>query len=314
MKHQVRLAALLAVSVIALGVPRGALAQDVDVRPSFSSGVALVPISAVVKDTRGRLVRDLAREDFEVLENSEARPILDFRATDRGAVSLAVLFDTSGSMRGPNFGKGRLVVDRLLGHLNRTTDDEVALFTFDRKTRQETPFSSDAAAVRRALDASDAWGLTSLYDAIGEAAKQVADRPADRRAVIVITDGIDTSSMLKAPDVSGRASAIDVPVYVIAVTPPKHPDVVPVDQDADADLEDLAYWTGGELRYGATPDEAAKAIDAVMTELRQQYLLAIESSAVGGWHRLAVTTKRRNLKVRTREGYFGSAQPPSGRQ
>jgi VWFA-related protein len=311
MNNALRLAPAIAVLLATVFPPQAALAQEPDIRPSFTSGVSLVPISAVVKDARGRIVRNLAREDFEVLENSQTRPILDFRATDHGAVSLAVLFDTSGSMRGPNFAKGKLVVERLLGQLNGSSD-EAALFTFDRKVRQETPFTSDPRAIRHALDASDAWGLTSLYDAIEHAAKRLADRPADRRAVVVITDGVDTSSALSAPEVSGRASAIDVPVYVIAVVPPKHPDVLAADQDDDATLEDLAYWTGGELRYGTSADEAGRAIDAVLGELRQQYLLAIESSAVSGWHRLAVTTKRRNLKVRTREGYFGSL-PPTGR-
>ena len=71
-------------------------AQDV---PKFRAGVALVPITAVVRDSRGRLVRDLARTTSTILENGQPRPIVDFRSTDQAPISLALLFDTSGSMR-----------------------------------------------------------------------------------------------------------------------------------------------------------------------------------------------------------------------
>ena len=78
--------------------------------------------------------------------------------------------------------------------------------------------------IRSAMNAMTAIGATSLYDAIGDTAKKLGDRPSPRRAVVVITDGVDTSSTMKPSDVSGIASAIDVPVYVIAVVSPlDHP-------------------------------------------------------------------------------------------
>ena len=294
----IALAALISVVQLTASVH----AQD---RPTFSAGVSVVPITAVVRDSRSRIVRDLAREDFQVLENSQPRQILDFRATDHGPVSLAVLFDTSGSMRGPNLAHGKIVVDRLLKSMNGTSD-EVALFTFDHATQQVTPFTADVGTVRTALAQWDGWGLTSLYDAVADAAKRLADRPAERRAVIVITDGVDTNSSLTPAAVSAIASGIDVPIYVVAVTPPQRaPDGAPASNDAD--LSDLASWTGGDLRHAATPGQADTAVAALMAELRQQYFLAIESSPSSGWYRLDVTTTRRNLTVRTRSGYFATA-------
>jgi Ca-activated chloride channel homolog len=275
-------------------------------RATFRTSVALVPISAVVRDSHNRIVRNLAQDDFHVLENSQPRRILDFRATDEAPVSLAVLVDTSGSMRGRNWSRGKEVVDELLKWVNRP-DDEIALFTFDKALRQETTFTKDAHQIRQALDEVDAWGLTSLYDAIAETAKRLADRRGQRRAVIVVTDGADTSSTLSAPEVSGVASAIDVPVYAIAVE--RSLDPRPAAEDRVEGLSNLAYWTGGDVSH-VTAADTTRTIAALMAELRQQYFLAIEADPTSGWHRIDVTTKRRGLTVRARSGYFAA---PSSR-
>jgi Ca-activated chloride channel homolog len=281
-----------------------------EARATFRTSVSLVPISAVVRDSRNRIVRNLEQKDFHVLENSQPRRILDFRATDDASVSLAVLVDTSGSMRGPNWSRGKEVVDELLKWVNRPSD-EVALFTFDKALRQETAFTKDASGIRQALETVDAWGLTSLYDAIAETAKRLAERRGQRRAVIVITDGADTSSTMSAPEVSGLAGAIDVPVYAIAVE--STPDVLARTEDRDDPLAQLAYWTGGDVSHIGEL-ETAGTIAALMAELRQQYFLAIEADPASGWHRIDVTTRRRGLTVRARSGYFAarSGHPEAG--
>jgi Ca-activated chloride channel homolog len=281
-----------------LAAPSSLQAQET--RATFRTSVALVPISAVVRDGHNRIVRDLSQKDFHVVENSQPRRILEFKATDEAPVSLAVLLDTSGSMRGRNWSRGKEVVAELLKWVNRPSD-ELALFTFDKALRQETAFTNDADCVRRALEDVDAWGLTSLYDAVAETAKRLADRRGQRRAVIVITDGADTSSTLSAPEVSSLASSIDVPVYAIAVEPSVAPR--PNVRSREDALADLAYWTGGGVTHVAASD-APRTIAALMVELRQQYFLAIEADPTSGWHRIDVTTRRRGLTVRARGGYF----------
>jgi len=300
MKYTGRLLAAIAVFAALVQLPTAVRAQE---PPIFRVGVSLVPITAVVRDSRSRIVRDLAREDFQVLENNEPRQILDFRSTDRGPVSLAVLLDTSGSMRGANLVKGKALVDRLLTSLDGATD-EAALFTFDNATHQITPFTRDTNTIRTAVVSADGWGLTSLYDAVAETAKQLAQRRAERRAVIVITDGIDTSSAMTPAEVSGIASSIDVPIYVITVAQPRRS--TQETSPDDANLADLAFWTGGDFRVAGSAEQVERTIDQLMSELRQQYFLAIESSAASGWYRLDVQTRRRDLTVRTRSGYFSS--------
>jgi VWFA-related protein len=304
MNYLRRVLGVITATAAACVVTAGPPARAEEPLPLFKSSVSVVPITAVVRDRRDRIVHDLRRDDFQVREDGHLRPIVDFRSTDRGAVSIGLLVDTSGSMRGPNLGRGRLVVDQLLGMLD-DPGDEVALFTFDKAIRQETPFTNRAAVIRDALDGTTAWGLTSLYDAIADTARQLATRQSRGRAVVVITDGADTSSTLSAEEVSGRASAIDVPVYIVAVVPPAHTAEGTLDE-MDVELWNLAYWTGGDMRYAGAPAQTAIAMASVMSELRQQYFLAIESGTRAGWRRLDVTTRRRNLTVRARSGYFAA--------
>jgi Ca-activated chloride channel family protein len=303
-RSRVTLVAFSLVLVVIAGHPFGILGQDA--RPTFKASVAVVPISAVVRDSRNRIVRDLTRNDFQVFENGQSRTIVNFRSTDRASLSVGLLVDTSGSMRGPNMDNGLETVQHVMHAIDVRTD-EVALFTFDKALRQETPFTNDRERILCLLDGIDAWGLTSLYDAIAETAKRLEERKTQRRAVVVVTDGLDTSSALTPADVSGLASAIDVPVYVVAVVPPRHPDTRGEGPTPDDDLANLAYWTGGDVRHVTEGEAVATVIAALMTELRQQYFIAIESASTPGWYRLEVTTKRKNLTVRARSGYFGAS-------
>lgn len=308
MKPVLTVSALLTLLVaVASVVLRAPALHAQEAPPRFSAGITLVPITAVVRDSRNRIVRDLRREDFQVLEQGVPRPIVDFRAQDDAPIRVAFLFDTSGSMPvASNLEKGKDVVERFLRQLNPTTD-EVALFTFDKVLRQEVPFTSNPDQVRSALSRVTAWGLTSLYDVIAETARQLGTRPSGPRAVVVITDGADTSSTLTPTEVSGLASAIDVPVYVVAVVSSlDHPGgaaaVVP--DDADGALSNLAYWTGGDLLYASAAEQASVVTKELLTAMRQQYFLAIEAATTPGWYRLEVRTKRSGLTVRTRSGYF----------
>lgn len=284
-------------------------AQTTTEAPTFKSGINLVSVTAVVKDRHGRPVRNLQQEDFTVLENGAMRPIVDFGYTDQGPVSFGVLVDQSGSMQlASNLEAAREVVRHLLAWFDPQRD-EVALFAFDRDLTTVQDFTRDAGAVVDALPRLTAYGTTALYDAIAASSRQLIGRPTPRRALIVITDGLDTASALTAGDVSGMASAIDVPVYVVAVMSPiNHPDrgigQVINGEPVATNLGNLARWTGGDLLIVTTPAETSRAARQFVVDLRHQYLLAFESSARAGWHRVSVLTRQRDLNVRARSGYI----------
>ncbi len=123
---------------------------------------------------------------------------------------------------GSKMADARSGANMLLGALRRDID-ESTVFTFDRHFRELLPASTARRQVAPAEDALSPFGATSLYDAIAEAARRMAHRPAVHRAVVVVSDGVDTRRTLTAPEVSGIASAIDVPIYVLAVVSPIRP-------------------------------------------------------------------------------------------
>src|SRR5687768_12793418 len=213
-----------ALMTAAIGLQPATVAVAVAQTPSFRAAVDVVSVTAVVRDSRGRPVNNLGREDFQVYERGRLRQIVQFKSSDQGPISLGILFDVSGSMRGATqMQAGQRAVEHILSWVN-PTQDEVGLFSFDAELRKEVDFTTDLAKVKKAVNSLTAIGQTSLYDAINKTAAALGDRPSPRRAVIVITDGIDTSSKLTPAQVSGMASAIDVPVYVIAVLSPlDHP-------------------------------------------------------------------------------------------
>jgi Ca-activated chloride channel family protein len=272
-------------------------AQGQDPPPKFKAGVAIVPVAAVVRDSGKRLVRDLTRDDFQVLEDGVPRTIVDFRSTDQAPISIALLLDTSSSMRDANQKQASLVAEAVLKGLG--AGDEAALFTFDKNLRQETPFTNDDQVIQAALAKAVMWGQTSLYDAVGETAKRLSEQQAPRRGVVVITDGLDTSSARTPEDVSSLASSVDVPVYVVAVAPKRR-----WFGGGNSGLANLARSTGGEQVGAATPEQLETAITTLLAEMRQQYFLAIDASTTPGWHRLEVKTTKKGLSVRARSGYI----------
>ncbi len=279
-------------------------------RPTFRAGVEVVTISAVVRDRRGKFVPGLTREDFQVLDRGQVRRIGQLRA-DEAPLSLALLIDVSGSMDvGGNLGRARQAASLVLDGLERGRD-EAALFTFDTTLRDAQPFTTEPRLVLERFAEASAFGATRLHDAIAATAQRVAARANHRRAIVVLTDGVDNASRLAPAEVSGIASEIDVPVYVITVVSPlDRPDtqrvmkpVGEVDAPARGTLGDLARWTGGEIYVASAVDELASAAREVVAELRHQYLLSFEPGGPAGWHPLVVRTRHKNLIVHARGGY-----------
>jgi Ca-activated chloride channel family protein len=269
----------------------------------------LVTVSVAVRNENGRVVRDLKRSDFIVMDAGQPAAIKDFYASD-SPISLAILLDISGSMAvGGNIDRAREAVTVATMTL-RGNEDEAALFTFDSELREVVGFTSELDRIHRVSLRGKPWGKTSLYDAIGDTASAVSARDNRHRALLVITDGVDTGSRRTAAEVSAVANSIDVPVYLLTVvTPLDHPGTeFEVSSDGrstrTATLADLARWTGGDLRITSTPAHISVAVQDLFTELRHQYLISFEPGERSGWHPLEIRTRKKGLVVRARGGYM----------
>ena len=276
---------------------------------TFRASADVVTIQASVRDAQGRMLTGLTPADFEIRDNGELRQILSLRSDRQSPLSLALLVDMSGSMRvSAKVAMARQAYDSLLTQL-RQGQDEAAVFTFDSVLHERQPFTTDLSKLKRALTDFEAFGTTSLYDATAAAARRLASRTGAHKAIVVLTDGLDTSSAMTAAEVSGLASSIDVPVFIVATVPSVDQRFMMETSDRPraeaADLRDLSDWTGGKFVFASTLLETTLTASRLVDELRQQYVLAIEAASANEWRRLDVRVKRPSAKVKARSGYFG---------
>ena len=275
--------------------------------PIFRSSVDLVRLAAVVRDQKGRFVRDLAAADFEVFDSGRMRAIKDFRQEVAG-LSIALLFDVSGSMEG-QLAHARDAAQNMLGLLDPARD-EAAVFQFDTRLEETVPFTPGLKQLPASMSKVVPFGATSLFDAVARTAERINVREGRRPAVIVFTDGLDNASKLTASQVSGIASSIDVPVYIVGIVSglddPTSDTATPAAQHSPlaGELANLASWTGGSAWVASAAPQRNYVTREIVEELRHQFLIAIESGAEPGWHPLTVRMKQKNLTAHARSGYI----------
>ena len=281
-----------------------------DGRPTFRQSVDRVTLSVTVRTSRGRHVANLKSSDFKVYDNGVLRPIAEFRS-EPTPVSLAFLVDYSGSMDvAARRAAARDQVRLLLDNLTPSTD-RAALYVFDKELRALQTMAPVPGTILAQLDSVQRpYGVTSLFDAIAATGRELEHSGGTRRAVVAITDGADNASTLSPEAVSTLASGIDVPVYVVVVVSPfdraGHTTVDDerlIDQALNGPLANLAHWTGGEIFVGIGAEGSTKAAMQLVTELRQQYVIAFEPGRQPGWHPIEVRTSNDGHVVRTRNGY-----------
>lgn len=302
-----------AAAIATLGLP---IAPQDQARPTFRGGVSMVSVSAVVRKHNGQWVPGLTEDEFQVLDNGTPRPITNFEATNRG-VNVALLVDFSGSMDvASKLTPVRDTVEQIVAWLT-PANDTVGLFAFDTRLHELQPMSPAPSTVVAKLGELKPFGATSIYDAIAETSKKLTTQ-GPRRAIVAITDGGDNASRLTPEEVSGIASGIDVPVYVVVVVSPLDKagsnevvDPQALDATMHGRLGDLAHWTGGEIFAAIGPAQANVTARQIVTELRQEYWLAFEPGLQPGWHTLEVRTRHKDFVVRARSGYMvqASGQP-----
>jgi VWFA-related protein len=188
---------------------------------------------------------------------------------------------------------------------------------FDRALHELQPLAPAPGDILAQLDSvKRPYGATSLFDAIAETGRSLAAATGGRRAVVALTDGADNASHLTASEVSGIASSIDVPVYIIVVVSPFDragqttvDDARLLDAAVNGPLGNLARWTGGDLYVGIGPAQSSIAARQIVSDLRQQYLIAFAPGTRPGWHPIELRTRDASLVVRARSGYIVDGSP-----
>ncbi len=299
---------VLLLSAPALAGQRTGAAVTRDAAPVFSSGVDMVTVQVSVRDPRGRIVRGLACPDFRLVDSGYGRPIRSVFES-HAPLRIAVLLDMSGSMAiDGNIARARRAVRLLIGSLQQGRD-EAALFSFDSALREVVPFTEDLDRLDVVRLTGRPYGRTSLYDAVADTATLVGGSGNRHRALLVVTDGVDTGSRRTVEEVSGVASAIAVPVHLLTVGGLLDRRDGPggaggADSAAlSATLADLARWTGGSVRVTGTEEDMLEALGDLVPGLRYQYVLTFRPGFRRGWHPIKVLTADDQLAVHARHGY-----------
>jgi Ca-activated chloride channel family protein len=182
----------------------------------FRSGVELINVTATVSDGHGRFVSGLRQEDFRVYEDGQPRPITHF-TSERVPVSLGIVLDTSGSMEGEKMMAARQALQRFLFDL-LGPDDEVFLYRFDSRPERLVGWTSDRERIASEIRRIQPRGATTLYDAIAEAVPLAATGRHRKKALLIISDGNDTSSFTRITELKRMIHESEVLVYAIGIS------------------------------------------------------------------------------------------------
>lgn len=181
----------------------------------FRSGVELINVTATVSDRQGHFVAGLRQDDFRVYEDGQPRPITHF-TSERVPVSLGIVLDSSGSMEGEKLLAAKQALRRLLFDL-LGPEDEVFLYRFDNRPQLLHGWTTDRSRIWRELDRVQARGATTLYDAIAEAVPLVKTGRNRKKALLIISDGNDSSSYTRISELKSMIHESEVLVYAIGI-------------------------------------------------------------------------------------------------
>ena len=184
---------------------------------SFRSNTDLINVTVTITDDNGRFVPGLRREDFIVYEDGKPQEVQQFDA-DRVPVSLGIALDTSGSMAGVKMKSAEAALNRFLFDL-LGKKDQVFLYRFDSRPELIQGWTLDRAAVSRALGKIEPRGGTALYDTIAEAIPLSQKGSERKKALVLISDGDDTTSHVALRDAEQLIRESEVLVYAIAIDP-----------------------------------------------------------------------------------------------
>jgi len=272
---------------------------------TFRTGVQVVNVLVTVRDKQGHLVKGLPKDDFVLEEDGRRQGIRYFSAPAGAPLTLGLLIDVSGSQRSvlaEQHRAGRQFLDKVLHR-----GDRAFLVRFDRQPE----LLSDLDLPELQADGGASQG-TALYDAIVFAAREL-DGQAGRKALVILSDGFDTSSAASLAGAIETAQRADALIYTIrfldrevfAFEIPASQGGSPVPREGRKALERISRETGGAY-FDLTPAETLDRIyDRIEDELRNQYSLGFTpGKGRSGYRKLRVSVKRKGVTVAARDGYY----------
>jgi Ca-activated chloride channel family protein len=292
--------ALLAVVVSAQNPPPQA--------PSFRSGVELVSLNVTVADAQLRYATDLEQSEFQVYEDGVRQEVTYYNRSNL-PIGLALLVDTSASM------ETRLTTaqEAASGFARRLRQQDLAeIIDFDSRVNILQPFTNNTEHLVQAIRRTSAGGSTSLYNAVYIALKElkkiVAKDAEDirRQAIVVLSDGEDTSSLLPFDEVMDLAKRSETAIYAIGLRDSNDGPGRGF-KEAEFVLRQLAQETGGRTFFPSDVAELPAIYTQIAEELSSQYTIGYTSKNAkrdGAWRRVVVRVSRPNLTARTKQGYF----------
>ncbi len=296
---------ILLLLAAALAVPLLISAQQ----PSFRSAIDVVSMSVTVTDANNRYITDLTEQDFEVFEDGVKQELTLFNRTNL-PVALSLLIDTISSIED----RMTTAQDAAIGFVRKMRPADMGeVIGFDSRAEVLQKFTNNSAELEQAIRKTVAGGSTSLNNAIYislKGLKKIPVRQEDeirRQAIVLLSDGEDTSSLVSFEDVLDLARRSETAIYAIGLMEETAGNQSKGFREATYALRQLATDTGGRAFFPSDIKSLASVYGQIYDELSSQYTIGYVSKNAkrdGAWRRLVVRVSRPNVQARTKQGYF----------
>src|SRR5258706_621723 len=272
--------------------------------------VTRVNLLYTVSDKRGRFVTDLTKDDFEIYESKKPQSIVEFTAETNLPLRLAILIDTSNSIR-ERFKFQQEAATDFINTVVRPAQDKAIVVSFDMTAELVADLTDDKDKLAAAIRGLRPGGGTALYDAVFFSCrdKLMLDQPRYkfRRAMVIISDGDDNQSRWTREQALEMAHKADVVIYTISTN------ITRIETDGDKVLKRFAQETGGLAFFPFKAQDLTQSFENIANELRHQYNVLYRPEPLktdGLYHSVDIKVKgRKDLVVRARHGYYAPLMP-----
>ncbi len=286
-----------------------------DKKISHTVAVSAISIAVTVHDKKGRYINDLAKEDFSIFENDEKKDITYFSHDFKAPLSLTILLDVSGSMALQDKLEESKESLKYLATSLLDLEDEFSLLIFaDGEVEVAMNFSNNKNYFLEVLESTEAYGQTALNDAVAVTPEFANKGDSEKRAILLLTDGIENDSQYSHYQAVEIARRVDIPIYAIGYKIPLSDQYLKKYKHSPSltssgivySLERFSRATGGKAFFINQAEELKTALKEIKRELGYQYILGYTSysNKESEYREIKVITTKKKYKVRTREGYY----------